>query len=168
MEHTKDGSNARAEKKEPCGQHSFSHWVLMRLHMVRKTERDRSKQSRTRRICPPTSLPSFPAGPLQQAQIAEDRILHYNKAGYKVLEKVEDNRWDTQTTEARRQIIMWTVLFFLLGFDEVAHDTGRRKGQTLKDKPYASSPPILLKKLLASTLGSIYSTSFRTAVIYLY
>ncbi len=40
----------------------FSHWVLMRLHMIRDTERDRSKQPTTRRIRPPplSSLPSRP------------------------------------------------------------------------------------------------------------
>ncbi len=35
-------------------------------------------------------------------------------------------RWDT---EARGERIMWTALIFPLGFDEVPHDTGRRKGE---------------------------------------
>ena len=33
-------------------------------------------------------LPSFPAGSHRQAQIVEDGILHYDKAGYKVIEKL--------------------------------------------------------------------------------
>ena len=32
-------------------------------------------------------LPSFPPDPHQQARIVEDGILHYDKAGYKVVEK---------------------------------------------------------------------------------
>ena len=44
-QYTKDRSNARAEETEPCGQHSFSHWVLMRLHMIRDTERDKSRRA---------------------------------------------------------------------------------------------------------------------------
>ena len=60
MGYTKDGSNARAEENEPCEQHSLSHWVLMRLDMIRDMERDRSKQSTNGRIRPPplSSLPS--------------------------------------------------------------------------------------------------------------
>lgn len=43
---------------------------------------------------PATSLlPYFPVGPHRQAQLFEDGILHDNKAGYKVTEKAEDNRW---------------------------------------------------------------------------
>ena len=36
-------------------------------------------------------LPSFPPDPHRQAEIVEDGILHYDKAGYKVLEKDGDN-----------------------------------------------------------------------------
>ena len=61
MEYTKDESDARAEEKEPCRQHFFLHWVLMRLHIIRKTKRDRSKQSTTRRICPEPSPPFLPS-----------------------------------------------------------------------------------------------------------
>ena len=41
-------------------------------------------------------LPSFPADPHQQARIIEDGILHYGKAGNKVVEKAGDNGWDTE------------------------------------------------------------------------
>ena len=60
MGYTKDGSDAWTEEERPCGQHSFSHWGLMRLNMIRDTERDGSKQPITRRICSPhlSSLPS--------------------------------------------------------------------------------------------------------------
>ena len=34
---------------------------------------------------------------------------------------------------------LWTALFFPLGFDEVAHDSGRRKGHIVKDEPCATS-----------------------------
>ena len=75
--------------------HVDSTLFTMRLHMIRNKERDKSKQSTTRRICPPPlSSLSFPAGPHWQARAAEDGTLHYNKAGYKVLEKVEDKGWD--------------------------------------------------------------------------
>ena len=48
----------------------------MRLHMIRKTERDRSKQSTTRWICRAAILSSIPsAGPHRQAQIVEDGVL---------------------------------------------------------------------------------------------
>ena len=92
MGYTKDGSNARAKEKEPCGQHSFSHWVLIKLHMIWDTKKDRSKQSTNGYICPPplSSLP-FLAGPHQQAQIVENGILYYDKASHKVIEKVEDH-----------------------------------------------------------------------------
>ena len=36
-------------------------------------------------------LPSFPADRHRQAQIIEDGILHYDKAGYKVVDKDGDN-----------------------------------------------------------------------------
>ena len=55
-----DESDAWAEEKEPWGQHYFSPWGLMRLHMLRDTESDRSKQSTTRRIWSPP-LPSLPS-----------------------------------------------------------------------------------------------------------
>ena len=134
---------------------TLSHWVLMRLHIIRKTERDRSKQSTSRRICPPPSPPS-----LQQTHIHKLKLLRMEfyittKAGYKVLEKVEDNRWDTQRTEAMGERIMWTALFFPLGFDEVAHDSGRRKrtyeGRTLRYLT-SQSPTILLQILLVSRI----------------
>ena len=32
-------------EKESCEQHSFSHWVLMRLHMIRDRERDKSRRT---------------------------------------------------------------------------------------------------------------------------
>ena len=41
MGYTKDGSDVRAAEKESSGQHTFSHWVLMKLHMIRDTERGR-------------------------------------------------------------------------------------------------------------------------------
>ncbi len=69
-------------------------------------------------------LPSFPAGPHRQAQIVEDGILHYDKAGYKVIEKFEDNGWDTQRTEAMGERAMRTALFFPPSFNEIAHDSG--------------------------------------------
>ena len=131
---------------------------------------------------PPFS--SFPLSldPHRQARIDHNGILHYGKAGYKVVEKAGDNGWYTQKTEAmhnrahllatapfshqthidklkswtiecyitarlaigqwkrpetmdgiykdrkrstgRGERIMWTALFFPLGFDEVAHDLG--------------------------------------------
>ena len=50
-----------------------------------------------------THLPATPLltrDPHRQARIVEDRILYYDKAGYKVVEKNGDNEWDTQRTEA--------------------------------------------------------------------
>lgn len=31
----------------------------------------------------------------------ENKILHYDKAGNKVIDKAENNRWDTQRTKTR-------------------------------------------------------------------
>ena len=127
-----------------CGQHSLFHWVLMRLHMIRDTERDRSKQSITRRIC---SLPSslfFRPDPHRQARIVEDRILHYDKASYKMVEKGGDNGWDTQGRKrcmGRGEKVMWTALFFLLGFHiiwDMERDKSRRANVT---SPHFVYPP---------------------------
>lgn len=37
---------------------------------------------------------------------------------------VKDNGWNLQKTKAMREKIMWIILFFLLDFDEIAHDLG--------------------------------------------
>ena len=67
MGYTKDGSDAQAEEKEPCQHHSCSHWVLMRLHLTRDTERDRLKQQPNAFARYPS--PPFLAGPHWQVQI---------------------------------------------------------------------------------------------------
>ena len=38
--HLRDGSDASAEEKESCGQHSFSRWVLIRLYGKGQTKKD--------------------------------------------------------------------------------------------------------------------------------
>ena len=45
MGYTKDGNNARVERKESCGQHYFSHWVLRRLHITRDTEENKWRRT---------------------------------------------------------------------------------------------------------------------------
>ena len=45
MVYTKNGSDARAEEKESCGKNSFSHWVLMRLRMIRDTEGNKPRRT---------------------------------------------------------------------------------------------------------------------------
>ena len=78
----------------------------------------------TRHPSPPSLLPSDPH---RQARIVDDGILHYGKAGYKVVEKTGDNGWDRvhkgrKRCTGRGERIMWTSL--PLGFDEIAHDSG--------------------------------------------
>ena len=45
MGQTRDGRDAPAEEKDSCGQHSFSHWVLMKMHMNRDIEMDASRRT---------------------------------------------------------------------------------------------------------------------------
>lgn len=62
--------------------------------------------------------------------------------------------------------IMWTALFYLLGFDEITHNFGIWKG-TNREGPtlhHHLTPPILLSgKLLENTLDNPNSTYFHTA-----
>ena len=59
MGYTKDGSDARAEEKEL---HSFSHWVLKRLHMIRDKE---GNKPRGTNVTLKASVLTFPPEPEQ-------------------------------------------------------------------------------------------------------
>ena len=111
--------------------------------MIRDTERDRSKQSTARRICPPplSSLPSH------QTHIDKLELL---RMGYYITTRLATRWWKkTEIMDGihrggkrymgRGEKIMWTALFFLLGFDEVVHDLGYGKGQIEKGQRYITS-----------------------------
>ena len=93
MVYTKGGSDAWTEK-EPCRQHPFStgFWWGCTWFGIRKGIGWNNQQPDAFTRNP--LLPSFPADPHRQAQIVDDGILHYDKAGFKVTEKVEDDGED--------------------------------------------------------------------------
>lgn len=45
MGYKKNRSDARAEERESCQQHSFSYWVLMGLHIIRDKEGNRPRRT---------------------------------------------------------------------------------------------------------------------------
>lgn len=67
---------------------------------------------------------------------------HCGKAGSNVVEKAGDNGWDTKRRKrctGRGEGVIWIALFFPLGFDELAHDSGYGREQIERDQGYTTS-----------------------------
>ena len=93
----------------------------------------------TRHSSPPSHLP---LNSYRQAQIVDDGILNYGKLAtgwWKRPETMDGTHKGRMQCTGRGKRTMWTALFFPLGFDEVANDSGYGREQTEKDQRYTIS-----------------------------